>query len=79
MRLFAAEAGQIVEVIWVSLLAGIGITAAFSFAVLGTAVSAEASRTGRRGAALGYGVLAVVSLVLFAGGVVFGVHIMLRK
>jgi hypothetical protein len=76
---FAAEAGQIVEVIWVGLLAGVGITAAYSFAVLGLASSAEASRAGRRGAAFGYGALAVVSLVLFAGGVVVGVHIMLSK
>ena len=77
--MFAAEAGQIVEVIWVGLIAGVGITAAFSFAVLGMAGSAEARRAGRRGAVLGYGALAMLSLAVFAGGVVLGVHIMLSK
>jgi hypothetical protein len=77
--MFAAEAGQIGEVIWVGLVAGVAITAVYSFVVLGLAVSAEASRAGRRGAAFGYGALALVSLAVFAGGVVYGVHIMLSK
>ena len=73
------EVGQIVEVIWVSLLAGVGITAVYSFAVLGTAGWAEARRARRTGAAVGYGLLAVLSLVAFAGIVVVGVQIMLSK
>jgi hypothetical protein len=77
--MLATEAGQIVEVVWVGLLAGVGITAVYSFAVLGMASSAEARRTGRRGAVIGYGALAVIALAVFAGGVVYGVHIMLSK
>ena len=73
------ELGQIVEVIWVSLVAGVGITAIFSFLVLGTGRSAEARRAHRSGAALGYGLLAVLSLVAFAGVVALGVQIMLSK
>jgi hypothetical protein len=75
----AVEIGQLVEVIWVSVLAGVGITTAYSFVVLGTGKSAEARRTGHRGAALAYAGLATVFLLLFAAGVVFGVQVMLRK
>jgi uncharacterized membrane protein YhaH (DUF805 family) len=73
------ELGQIVEVIWVSILAGVGISTIFSLLVLGTGRSAEARRAHHTGAALGYGLLAVLSLIAFAGVVVLGVQIMLSK
>jgi hypothetical protein len=75
----AIDAGQLAEVVWVSLLAGVGITTAYSFVVLGTARSAEARRAGHSGHAVGYAALAVVMLCVFAAGVVYGVHIMLSK
>ena len=73
------ELGQIVEVIWVSLVAGVGITAVFSLIVLGTARYAEARRVRHRGAAVAYGVLAALSLLAFGAIVVLGVQIMLSK
>ena len=39
----------------------------------------DARRTGREGAATGYGILAVVALLIFLGGVVLGVQVMLSK
>jgi ABC-type spermidine/putrescine transport system permease subunit II len=69
------ELGQIVEVIWVSLLAGVGITAAFSFVVLGLAGYVDS----RGGARAGYLAMAVIAFAVFVGGVVFGVQIMLTK
>jgi hypothetical protein len=75
----AVEAGDILEVIWVSLLAGIVVTVAYSLVILGGARSAEARRNGTSGAALAWGSLAVLAFVAFAGTVVFGVHIMLSK
>ena len=73
------ELGQIVEVIWVSMVAGVAITAIFSLLVLGTARYAEARRVHHRGAAVAYGLLAALSLVVFAAVVVLGVQIMLSK
>jgi hypothetical protein len=67
------------NVVWVSLLAGIGITAAYSFVVLGWGRSAEARRAGSAGAAVAYGALAVLFLAVFAAGVILGVKIMLTK
>ena len=75
----AIDAGQLADVVWVSLRAGVGITTAYSFVVLGSARSAEARRAGRSGAAMGYAALAVLMLCVFAAGVVYGVHIMLSK
>jgi hypothetical protein len=77
--LLAVKVSQLLDVVWVSVLAGVGITTAYSFVVLGTGKSAEARRTGHRGAALGYATLAGVFLLLFAAAVVFAVEVMLRK
>jgi hypothetical protein len=79
MRLAVVEVGQIFEVIWVSLLAGVGITVAYSFVVLGTSRSAEARRVGRSGAAMAYGAMALVFLGVFIAMIVLGVQIMLSK
>jgi hypothetical protein len=79
MRLAVVEVGQIFEVIWVSLLAGVGITIAYSLVVFGTGRSAEARRAGRGAASIVYGGLALVCLAVFAGGIVLGVQIMLTK
>jgi uncharacterized membrane protein len=71
--------GDIFEVIWVSLIAGIGITASYSFVVLGTGRSAEARREGRSVATVAYGALAVVFLIVFLGGFVYAIHVLLSK
>ena len=79
MTLFAVEISQLAEVVWVSVLAGLGITTTYSLAVFGAGRYLEASRTGRRGAAFAYASLAVAFLIVFAGGVIWGVQIMLAK
>jgi hypothetical protein len=73
------DVGQLVEVVWVSLLAGVGITAAYSLVVLGSARSLQARRAGQPAAAVAYAGVAVVMFCLFAAGVVYGVHVMLTK
>ena len=78
--MFAAlKAGDILEVIWVSLLAGIVVTVAYSLLIFGGARWAEARRNGASGSAIGWAGLATVAFLAFAGTVVFGVHIMLSK
>jgi len=79
MIVLAVEISQLLEVVWVSLLAGVGITTCFSLVVLGAGRMAEAQRTGRGGAALAYGALAGLFLLLFFAGVGLGVDIMLAK
>jgi hypothetical protein len=79
MTLAVVEVGQIFEVIWVSLIAGVGLTFTYSFVVLGTARYAEARRAGRGGIAIAYGALAVAALAVFAAMIVLGVQVMLTK
>ena len=75
----AVKAGDIFEVVWVSLVAGVFVSVTFSFVVLGMARSAEAARGGRGSTAVVYAGLAVVALAAFAATVVFGVQVMLSK
>jgi hypothetical protein len=77
--LAAVDAAGLLEVIWVSLLAGVGVTLTFSLVVLGGGRSDEARRAGRGTAATGYAMLAALALLVFLLGVVFGVNIMLSK
>jgi hypothetical protein len=75
----ALKAGDLLEVIWVSLLAGIVVTIAYSLLIFGGARWAEARRNGASATAVAWAGLAVLAFAAFAGTVVFGVHIMLSK
>jgi len=77
--LAVVKAGDILEVIWVSLLAGIFVTVAYSLVVVGSARSAEARRNHHGGGAVVWAGVAVLAFAAFAALVVFGVHIMLSK
>jgi len=77
--LAAVDVAGLVEVVWVSVLAGVGITTIYSLVVLSAARSVDARRTGRSHAATLYAVLATLAFAVFAGGVVFGVNVMLSK
>jgi uncharacterized membrane protein YhaH (DUF805 family) len=75
----AIALGQLAEVVWVSVLAGVGITTAYALVVLGSARSLQARRAGDTGAAVRHATLAILMLCLFAAAVAVGVHIMLSK
>jgi hypothetical protein len=77
--LATVKAGDIFEVVWVSLAAGVFVSTVFSIVVLGSARSAEARRSGGGATSVLWGALAVVAFAAFAGAVVFGVHTMLSK
>jgi hypothetical protein len=77
--LAVVKASDIVEVVWVSLVAGVLVCFAYALVVLGTARSSDARRNGNSAAALAFGTLAVIALGACLAAVVFGVHIMLTK
>lgn len=58
-------------------VAGIGITAAFAFAILGAARFSEHRRQGEAVEAAGAALLAVAGLAICAAGIVFGMIVML--
>ena len=79
MTIAAVDVEGLASVIWVSLLAGVGITVVFSFIVVGSERSAAARRDGRGADAATYAVIAGLAFALFLAGVIFGVNVMLSK
>jgi hypothetical protein len=79
MVIFAVDFHLLWQVVWVSVLAGVGISALFSFVIVGGARASDARRAGRGGAAAMYAALAFGAFLLFALGVVLGVQAMLSK
>ena len=77
--LAAIEFSQLLEVVWISLVSGVVVTAAFGLVVRESARSAEARRAGESGAAALHATLAVLFFAAFAAFVVVGLVIMLRK
>jgi hypothetical protein len=75
----AIEWGKLAQVVWVSVLAGVGITALFSLIIYGSGRSAEARRQGAGTAATVYGILAAAAGLAFTVGLIFGVSIILHK
>ena len=67
------------QVVWVSLVAGVGVTVLFSLVVYGADKAAVARREGQEGLALAYGALAVAAMVVFSVAVIIGVIVMLQK
>lgn len=75
--MIAVELNQLVQVVWVSLVAGVVVTTAFALVVLETGRAAVARRDGRDRAAIAHAVLAAVFFAAFAVIVVYGVVVML--
>jgi hypothetical protein len=75
----AVQASELLEVAWVSLVAGITTTALFAVVVLGGARAGEARRTDWGSAATVYAGLATLAFVVFVVLVAVGVQIMLSK
>jgi hypothetical protein len=66
----------LLQVIWVSLVAGVGVTAAWGFALLGSTRALELGRAGRVGEAAIYGVVGLAGLVAVVAAIVFGIVIL---
>jgi hypothetical protein len=66
----------ILQVIWVSLLAGVGVTAAWGFALLGATRALEYGRENRGGGAVGYALVGALGLAIVIGAIVFGIVIL---
>ena len=73
------DGGALVDVLWISLLAGIGVTGIFAVAIFGSTRAVDASRNGRPAAATLFGALALVALAGVTASVVFGIVVMTQK
>ncbi|HEV7772430.1 MAG TPA: hypothetical protein VGO48_03945 [Conexibacter sp.] len=70
--------GQLAQVVYVSLIAGVGVSLAFSIVIRG-AVRAGEHRHTRPVAAAAHALMAIAGLLIVLAAVVFGVSTMLSK
>jgi hypothetical protein len=66
----------LVQVLWVSLVAGVGVTGAYGLAILGATRAVEFGRDGRAGAATAYAAIGILGIVVFLAAIVFGIVIL---
>ncbi len=66
----------LLQVIWVSLVAGVGVTAAWGFALLGSSRAIETGRAGRPAEAVFYAAVGVAGVALVVGAIVFALVIL---
>jgi len=66
----------LVQVVWVSLLAGVGVTSAYGFALLGASRAIESGRDGRVAGAVAYAVVGTLGFAIVIGAIVFGIVIL---
>jgi hypothetical protein len=67
----------LLQVIWVSLLAGVGVTAAWGLALLGVTRALESGRDGRAGGVAAYALVGAVGFATVVAAIVFGIVILL--
>jgi hypothetical protein len=81
MTVFAevVDWGAVLDVIWVSLLAGVGVTAIFSVGILAASRTGDLQRSGHGGPATAYAVLALLAFAAVAAAMAFGVVVMTQK
>jgi len=75
--LAAVEWDLLLEVVWVSVLAGVGVSVLFSLVVFGSSRAAEARRQGDNPTT--YGVLALLGLAAFVAVVALAIAVILHK
>lgn len=73
------DVGDLINVIWTSIVAGIGVCFVFSLAIVGFARATDMRREGHAIAMAGYALLAVVAFGAVVALVIFGVIVMTSK
>jgi hypothetical protein len=63
----------LLTVVWASVAAGIGVTAAYGLVILGTTRALELSRDGRVARAVAFGAVGAVAIVAVCAAIVFGI------
>lgn len=73
------DVGALLDVVWASLVAGVGLAVIFSVTIAGAARSSHYRREGRGTAATAWGAVAALCGLICAAAVVVGVAVMLHK
>lgn len=70
------DTDALLTVVWASLLAGIGVTAAYGFAILGGVRALELGRAGRPGEAVIFAAVCLLGVATTVGAIVFGIFVL---
>ena len=79
MPLATIDWNALLTVIWASLLAGIGVTAAYGFAILGATRAIDYGRSGRVGEATVYALIGLAGIATVLAAIVFGIVVLTQK
>jgi hypothetical protein len=71
------DTDALLEMLWTATLAGLGVTAAFGLAILGSTRAVDMSRAGRPGEATLYGAMGALAFVAVIAAVVFAIIVMI--
>jgi hypothetical protein len=63
----------LLQVVWVSLLAGVGVPSCYALAILGSTRAIEFGRNGRVGEAVVFAVVGILGLAVVIASIVFGI------
>ena len=66
----------LLTVVWASVAAGVGVTAAYGFAILGATRAVDLVREGRVGEATLFGIVGAVGVVVVIGAIGFGIFVL---
>ena len=75
----AVDGEALLEMVWTSVLAGLGVTATYAIAIFGASRAVDSGRSGRTVDAALFGALAVVAVLVVAAAVIFGIVAMTDK
>jgi hypothetical protein len=75
----AIDWSQLFELVWASAVAGIAVAIAYALLIVGVTRASDRRRDGRDAAATAYIALATVAALAFAGGVAYGISVIVSK
>jgi hypothetical protein len=75
----AIDVGKLVELVWASALAGVGVAACFSLVIIGITRAEDCRQHRRGGSATAYMALSALATLVFFGVVAFGISVIAAK
>jgi hypothetical protein len=75
----AIDWGKLLELVWASALAGLGVAVVFATLIVGATRASDERRAGHATVAAAYSALAGLAALAFAGGVAFGISVIVSK
>jgi hypothetical protein len=79
MTAAAIDWGKLFELVWASALAGVAVAVVYAALIVGVTRASDSRRGGRDVAATAYVALAAFAALVLAGGVAFGISVILSK